>query len=195
MRLREITETRQVDEAFPIIGAAMAAVIPGLGGMTIGALTTAVFSVWAAIDLYQLAKKFASDPSSLSAMDWAFVVIDAATLKGPLKMYSAQARDKIFNMIPKESKEALGKAVKDRVMKDLEKTGAKSADDLAAGADDIYKPQPRRNRVDSVPSATAAPAPGAKSTPASPATPPKNPNLVDRPYQKEELLRLAGLAK
>ena len=188
MRLREITETRQINEFVPLIGAIGAAVIPGLGGMTIGALISAVFVAWTALDIYQYAVKLKNDPTSMDAFDWAWLVFDLYCMKGPLKALSQQARKKIFDMIPDSAKKGMGEAVKEKVLKEVGK-------DAAGAADDIYKPQPRRNRVDSMPSTKAAePATQAAPKTAPPATP-KNPNLIDRPFKKEELIRLAGLAK
>jgi hypothetical protein len=195
MRLREITESKQLDEAFPIIGAIGATVIPGLGGLTIRALGGAVLTAFTALDLYQYALKFKDDPTSMEWYDWSWVVFDAYCMKGPLKSLSQQARKKIFDAIPDSAKKALGEAVKAKVLKDVGKDAAKTADNVAAGADDIYKPQPRRNRVDSVPSAKTAEPVTPAATTAPQKTAPKNPNLIDRPFKKEELMRLAGLAK
>ena len=195
MRLREITETRQLNEFLPIIGAIGATVIPGLGGMTIAAFLGAVFTVWTVWDIYDYAVKIYKDPKSMEVTDWAILVFEIAAMKGPLKMLSKAARDKIFNAIPDSVKEGMGKAVKEKVMKEVEKDTAKTADKAADTADDIYKPQPRRNRVDSVPSAKKAEPTPTSPEPTTAKKPPKDPNLIDRPYQKEDLLRLAGLAK
>ena len=192
MRLREITETKQINEFVPLIGAIAATVIPGLGGLTIGAIVSAVFIAFTALDIYQYAVKLKNDPGSMEWYDWSWLVFDLYCMKGPLKSLSQQARKKIFDMIPDSAKKGMGEAVKEKVMKEVGK-------DAAGAADDIYKPQPRRNRVDSVPGTKAAePATQAAPKTAPQATPtptPKNPNLIDRPFKKEELMRLAGLAK
>ena len=191
MKIREVTERNQeLNEVFPL----MAFVIPGIG-MSVGATISTFFTLMSIPEIISFAEKMTgNNPEKITIWEWASVFFAITALKGPLKGLSKDAVKKITDAIPSAVKEKIGSMVQKKVTDEIKK-GADNASDL-------YKPQPRRNRVDSIPSTKpAAPQPatppsGAKAaTPTQPAPAPKNPNLIDRPYQKEELLRLAGLAK
>lgn len=191
MRLREITESpRQIDEF-----------LPAVAGVGIGALTWLIISkaidayfVYTAVDeIMGVVAKHGGNVTKITDDEWwdiSITVIVAGLALTPLPGKAIKwTFDKVSKAIPAELKSKIINLVKSKFVKSVEIAPANKAASTSGGSasgSDIYKPQPRRNRVDSVPST--------KSAEPAPATP-KNPNWVDKPFQKEELMRLAGLAK
>jgi hypothetical protein len=215
MRIREVTESRQLNEVAPL--AFLAPMLPaslawigsaGLGTVALWAVSAV--STWLTIkDIDNAIATSGPNPGDwpedlqfelLGQIVGAALFATAPMLKKPFLSAWSKMSDGI--------KRTVFAKVKPKLEAELAKAANKPAGASGGGTAGTKDP----NRVDRPFSKDAAGTSPAKnpnqverpfSKDASTVSPansagrpaPKNPNLVDRPYQKEELLRLAGLAK
>lgn len=197
MRLREITETRQLNEVAPL--ALLAPLLPpALGWIATASLVEIALWALSAYSAWVTGKEIEKaindngpDPSKwpielqddLIGQIIGGAIFSAAPLLKP-------AFQKAWGKVPSDIKRMAFGKLKPRLQKELEKTSTKNPNSIERpfSKDAPAKDANRVERPFSKEPNTVSPANSA-------GTPPKNPNLIDRPYQKEELLRLAGLAK
>lgn len=194
MRLREITETRQLNEVAPL--ALLAPVLPASLAW-IATATIVDIALWAlsAYSAWMTGKEIEKaiidngpDPSTWPTElqdDLIGQIIGGAIFS--IAPVLKPAFQKVWNEVPANLKRMAFDKLKPRLQKELEKTVNKPAGTPGGGTAGTKDP----NRIEK----PFSKEPDAVSPANSAGKPPKNPNLIDRPYQKEQLLRLAGLAK
>jgi hypothetical protein len=205
MRLREITETRQLNEVAPL--AFLAPVLPGAVAwiataslVEVGLWAVSAYGAWTtAKEIQKAIDENGPDPSNwptelqddLLGQIIGGALLAAAPVLKPLFQ-------KMWSKVPADVKRVAFDKLKPRLQKELEKTANKSAGSPGTkNPNNIERPF-SKDAGTKTPNSIERPFskdPAAVSPANSAGLPPKNPNLVDRPYQKEELLRLAGLVK
>jgi len=210
MKIREVTESQQLNELAPL--AFLAPMLPAslawIATASVGTVALWAISAYSAWGTGTEIKN-AIDTSGPNPGDWpedlqfellGQIVATALVASAPmLKKPFLTAWGKMSDVF----KRTVFAKVKPKLEAELAKAANKPAGASGGGTagtkdpnkiDRPFSNQPGTkdpNRIEK-PYSTD---PAAVSKANSPSAPPKNPNLVDRPYQKEELLRLAGLAK
>ena len=194
MKIREVTESKQLNEVAPL--AFLAPMLPaslawigsaGLGTIALWAISAV--STWLTIqDIKNAVATSGPNPGDwpedlqfelLGQIVGAALFASAPFLKKPF----LSAWSKMSNGV----KRTVFAKVKPKLEAELAKAANKPAGASGGGTAGTKNP----NQVERPFSKDASVVSPANSA----GKPPKNPNLIDRPYQKEELLRLAGLAK
>jgi hypothetical protein len=210
MKIREVTESQQLNELAPL--ALLAPMLPASLAW-IATASVGTVALWA-ISAYSAwvtgtEIKNAIDTSGPNPSEWpeelqwelmGSIIGGALFSAAPLLKSSFMS---VWGKLPSDVKRMAFSKAKPKLEAELAKAANKPAGASGGGTagtkdpnkiDRPFSNQPGTkdpNRVEK-PYSTD---PAAVSKANSPSAPPKNPNLVDRPYQKEELLRLAGLAK
>ncbi len=179
MRLREITETKQVNELAPLAAIGLGAGVGALTWTVVMAAVDAYFIYDAGREINQILSKYGYDTSKVSDDDWweISIVVVATGIALAAPALGKWTRAMVSKYMPESIKKKTMELVKSKVIDKF----SKEKPPVAKDPNKIERPFSKD--ADAVSPANSA------------GKPPKNPNLIDRPYQKEQLLRLAGLAK
>lgn len=210
MRLREITETKQLNEVAPLAFLAPAlpaslAWIASAGLGTIALWAVSAYSTWMTLkDIDNAIQTSGPNPGDwpeglqfelLGQIIAAALFAVAPALKTPFLSAWSKVSDSVKRVAFLKAKPKLEAELLKAANKPAGASGGGTAGTKNPNRVDrpFSKDQPVKdpNRIEKPFSKDA----DAVSKANSAGAPPKNPNLIDRPYQKEELLRLAGLAK
>lgn len=117
MKVYEVLEKKQINEALPIIG-----------GIGLGGILTAIsigIAAWSAYDVYNFIKKYNEDPEKITDEEWEELFIDAILMFTPgfLKL----GRAGVAKIVPKAAKTKGGKWLRSKINKRYAEVAAKRA--------------------------------------------------------------------
>lgn len=186
MRLREITETKQVNELAPLAALGIGAGAGALTWTVVMAAVDAYFLYDAGKEINQILSKYGYDTSKVSEDDWWEISI--ITVATGIALAAPMLGKWTRTMVAKYMPESLKKKTMDLVKRKVIDKFSKEKPPTAKDPNKIDKPFSKDPSTAPAGASGGGTAGTAKSTP-------KNPNWVEKPFQKEEILRLAGLAK
>lgn len=117
MKVYEVLEKKQLNEALPLIG-----------GIGLGGILTAIsvgIAAWSAYDIYNFIKKYNEDPEQITDEQWEELFIDAILVFTPgfLKL----GRVGVAKLVPKVAKTRGGKWLRTKISKRYAEVAAKRA--------------------------------------------------------------------
>jgi hypothetical protein len=186
MKINEVINKQQVSEIAPLAAIGITAGAGALTWAVVMAAVDAYFIYDAGKEINAILSKYGYDTSKVSEDDWweITIVVIATGVALAAPALGKMTKAAVIKYMPESIKTKAIELVKGKVID-------KVAKDKPAVAKDPNKiDRPFSKDPSTTPAGTSG---GGTAGTTKPAT--KNPNWVEKPYQKEEILRLAGLVK